>query len=391
MADLSIIGLGKRFGHAPPSLWDINIQIGSGEFIVLVGPSGCGKSTLLRCIAGLEKPSEGRIELGGKRIDSLSPAQRGVGMVFQDYALYPHMNVRENLSFGLTLQRLPKDEISARVQETASMLGLETLLDRKPAQLSGGQRQRVAIGRALIKKPAIFLLDEPLSNLDAQLRAQTRLEIAELHQQIGSTTIYVTHDQEEAMTLADRIVVLKAGELQGVGTPFELYHRPGNRFVGSFIGSPTMNLIEGELLSGNQDVCLFRVGYELLELPASACPRVTGRYILGFRPEAFQWTERHLPLELKWIENHGFDVHLIAQWAGQRITLRCPEREVPRQLSSGSCFSVELNFGELHWFSTQGKNERVETVRGAVTEIERPGLRVHIKERTQRGHLKNNH
>jgi ABC-type sugar transport system ATPase subunit len=280
-------------------------------------------------------------------------------MVFQDYALYPHMNVRENLSFGLTIQKLPKPEIVKRVDETAEMLGLESLLSRKPSQLSGGQRQRVAIGRALVKRPKVFLLDEPLSNLDAQLRAQTRLEIAALHRRIGSTTIYVTHDQEEAMTLADRIVVLKAGKLQQVGAPLELYHEPINRFVGSFIGSPRMNFIEGKLELGYLS-STFMIGNQQMEIPRSRCPAQSGQYILGFRPEAFEWNERRVLLELEWIENHGFDVHLIAKLDGQRVTLRSPERELPRKLEVGSRFSIEIDPGELHWFSTAGDQKRIE-------------------------------
>lgn len=359
MANVTISHLEKRFGHAPPSLSHINIDIRSGEFVVLVGPSGCGKSTLLRCIAGLEKPTNGEIQFDGERVNERPPAERGVGMVFQDYALYPHMNVRENLSFGLTIQRLPKPEIVVRVEEAAAMLGLEGLLSRKPSQLSGGQRQRVAIGRALVKRPKVFLLDEPLSNLDAQLRAQTRLEIAALHRRIGSTTIYVTHDQEEAITLADRIVVLKAGELQQVGAPLELYNEPVNRFVGSFIGSPRMNFIEGKLELGSL-YGIFTIGHQRIEIPRTRCPSESGQYLLGFRPEAFKWNERKVLLELDWIEYHGFDIHLIAKLDGQRVTLRSPERTLPRKLDIGSRFSIEIDSNELHWFSTAGDQKRIE-------------------------------
>lgn len=359
MAQVSISHLSKRFGHAPPSLDDISVNIESGEFVVLVGPSGCGKSTLLRCVAGLEKPTSGEIQFDGEPVNHLSPAERGIGMVFQDYALYPHMNVRENLSFGLTIQRLPKPEIVARVDEAAAMLGLESLLSRKPSQLSGGQRQRVAIGRALVKRPKVFLLDEPLSNLDAQLRAQTRLEIAALHRRIGSTTIYVTHDQEEAMTLADRIVVLKSGKLQQVGAPLDLYNQPINRFVGSFIGSPRMNFIEGKLELGALNG-IFTVGHQQIEIPRSRCPSDSGQYLLGFRPEAFEWNERRILLELEWIEYHGFDVHLIAKLDGQHVTLRTPERALPRKLDVGSRFSIELDLNDLHWFSTSGDQRRIE-------------------------------
>jgi ABC-type sugar transport system ATPase subunit len=358
MANVSIRQMSKRFASGAAALENVNVEIHTGEFVVLVGPSGCGKSTLLRCVAGLEKPTEGEIHIGGRRVDPLPPAERGIGMVFQDYALYPHMNVAENLAFGLKIQGYSKSEISTRISDAAQMLELEALLSRKPAQLSGGQRQRVAIGRALVKHPQVLLLDEPLSNLDAQLRLQTRLEIASLHRRIKSTTLYVTHDQEEAMTLADRIVVLRAGRVQQVAAPMELYRAPVNRFVASFIGSPSMNFLEGELKTDSSRAT-FTIGSQSMELPVNYCPAQSGRYLLGFRPEAFAWHEGKLPLELNWIENHGYDLHLIASLGGQRITLRAREQDLPRKLKTGESFAIEVDPNQMHWFETQGEQRRV--------------------------------
>ncbi|MDJ0630462.1 MAG: ATP-binding cassette domain-containing protein [Rhodobacter sp.] len=245
MADLELRNISKSYG-ATKVLHDINLKIDDGEFIVFVGPSGCGKSTLLRLIAGLDEITDGDLLIGGERSNKLSPKQRNIAMVFQSYALYPQMTVAENMGFSLSLERRPKAEIRQKVDEAAATLKLEALLDRKPGQLSGGQRQRVAIGRAIVRNPRVFLLDEPLSNLDAALRTETRVEIGELHQRLKTTMIYVTHDQVEAMTMADRIVILNAGRIEQVGTPMELYNTPATEFVASFIGSPKMNLITGK-------------------------------------------------------------------------------------------------------------------------------------------------
>ncbi|MDB5622227.1 MAG: sugar transporter ATP-binding protein, partial [Devosia sp.] len=247
MARLTISNLDKRFG-AFDILKGVNLEITSGEFVVFVGPSGCGKSTLLRCISGLEATSGGSLSINGVDVTKTPPSQRGIAMVFQSYALYPHMSVYNNMAYALRIQKLGKAEIDAKVRDAARKLQLEPLLDRLPRQLSGGQRQRVAIGRAIVRDPKVFLFDEPLSNLDAALRVQTRLEIAALKQSLpGTTMIYVTHDQVEAMTLADRIVVLNAGKVEQVGTPLELYERPVSLFVAGFIGSPKMNLLTGAL------------------------------------------------------------------------------------------------------------------------------------------------
>ena len=244
MASVTYEHVTKKFGDFT-ALNDLNIGIEDKEFLVLVGPSGCGKTTALRCLAGLEEISLGRILIGNQVVNDVPPKDRDIAMVFQSYALYPHMTVFDNMAFGLKLRKVPKDEIKRRVEEAAQILGIESLLKRKPRELSGGQRQRVAVGRAIVREPKVFLFDEPLSNLDAKLRVQTRAEISKLHQRLQTTFIYVTHDQVEAMTLADRIVVLQAGRVEQVGTPMELYEKPGNTFVAGFIGSPKMNLITG--------------------------------------------------------------------------------------------------------------------------------------------------
>ena len=245
MANVSLRHLGKSFG-ATEVLKGINLDVADGEFVVLVGPSGCGKSTTLRIIAGLEESTTGEVEIAGRVVNNLEPKERNIAMVFQNYAIYPHMSVRKNIGFGLRTSKLSKADKTKRLEEVAAILDMTDLLDRKPAQLSGGQRQRVAIGRAMVRDPAVFLFDEPLSNLDAQLRTQMRLEIKKLHQRVGNTIIFVTHDQVEAMTMADRIVIMKDGEIQQVGTPSEVYHQPANTFVARFIGAPSMNLLQGE-------------------------------------------------------------------------------------------------------------------------------------------------
>lgn len=246
MGSLKLQGISKSFGPVEV-LKDINLDVETGEFLVFVGPSGCGKSTLLRIIAGLEDQSAGQVLIEGKAVDHLPPSKRGIAMVFQSYALYPHLTARGNMSLGLKQAGVGKDSIAQQVQVAADMLSLETLLDRKPSELSGGQRQRVAIGRAIVREPTLFLFDEPLSNLDAALRVNTRIEIAKLHRTLKSTMVYVTHDQTEAMTLADKIVVLNEGRIEQIGHPLELYQYPANRFVAGFIGSPKMNFVTGEV------------------------------------------------------------------------------------------------------------------------------------------------
>ncbi|MDB5531157.1 MAG: ugpC 9 [Devosia sp.] len=258
----------------------VDLVVGEGEFVVFVGPSGCGKSTLLRMIAGLEEVSDGDIEIGGKDVTDLDPSQRGIAMVFQSYALYPHMSVRENLGFGLSMANVPKAEIAVQVDAAAKILKIEPLLDRRPGQLSGGQRQRVAIGRAIVRKPQVFLFDEPLSNLDAELRVSMRIEIARLHRELGNTMVYVTHDQTEAMTLADKIVVLRDGVIEQVGTPREVYEHPANTFVAGFIGSPRMNLLDA---AGQGAGKVLAAGAEI-DVPTIAAAG-SGKVTVGLRPE----------------------------------------------------------------------------------------------------------
>ncbi len=282
MPSLDIQGLNKLYGAAH-ILHDIDLHVDPGEFVVFVGPSGCGKSTLLRMICGLDEVSSGVIAIDGEIVNNVPPSHRGIAMVFQSYALYPHMNVEQNMGYALKLAGMPKDEISRRVTAAAEILQLDEYLKRKPRHLSGGQRQRVAIGRAIVREPKIFLFDEPLSNLDAALRVEMRIEIAKLKQRLGATMIYVTHDQVEAMTLADKIVVLRKGYVEQVGPPLELYRRPRNRFVASFIGSPKMNFVKGvDIFDENGRMRLKIPGGSVPVFPAAALPRDIE---IGMRPE----------------------------------------------------------------------------------------------------------
>ncbi|HEX6707343.1 MAG TPA: sn-glycerol-3-phosphate ABC transporter ATP-binding protein UgpC [Albitalea sp.] len=287
MANVQLKALKKSYGDLQ-IIPGIDLEIRDGEFVVFVGPSGCGKSTLLRCIAGLEDITGGDLFIAGERVNDVPPSKRGIAMVFQSYALYPHMTVAENMAFGLRLAGFSKPEMKAAVQRAAQILQIEHLLERKPKALSGGQRQRVAIGRAIVRKPGVFLFDEPLSNLDAALRVQMRVELSRLHQELKTTMVYVTHDQVEAMTLAHRIVVLNAGRIEQVGTPMELYHRPVNRFVAGFIGSPKMNFIEGHLAAqdsgGHALVKLIEGSTVAVEANAGALA-VGAQVAMGIRPE----------------------------------------------------------------------------------------------------------
>jgi multiple sugar transport system ATP-binding protein len=277
--EIKIEAITKRFANGVEAVKELNLDVGAGEFVVLVGPSGCGKSTLLRMVAGLEEPSDGRILIGGRDVTGLEPKQRDIAMVFQSYALFPHMTVADNIGFGLRMRRIAKPEISRRVAEAARVLELGHLLDRRPAALSGGQRQRVAMGRALVRDARAFLMDEPLSNLDAQLRGAMRTELREVHRRVGATTLYVTHDQMEAMTLGDRVAVLRDGRLLQVGSPGAIFQRPANVFVAAFIGSPAMNLLEGKARNGG-----VRIGNLTLPLSGPA----SGRLVAGLRPSAFE-------------------------------------------------------------------------------------------------------
>src|SRR3954466_1461502 len=309
VTEVKLMGIEKAYGDVKV-LHDIRLDIENREFVVFVGPSGCGKSTLLRSIAGLEDITQGRISIGGRDVTYLEPADRGVAMVFQSYALYPHMTVYDNIAFGLKMAKKPKAEIDRLVQNAARILQLEPLLQRKPKALSGGQRQRVAIGRAIVHEPQVFLFDEPLSNLDAALRVQMRGEIAKLHNDLNGTTIYVTHDQVEAMTLADKIVVLNRGRIEQVGSPLELYHRPRNRFVAGFIGSPPMTFLETEAVAPGPDgVIVALPGGDRLTVPVAADGVAPGtRLTLGLRPEDLSEVgqgDARLPGEVFVVEHLG--------------------------------------------------------------------------------------
>jgi multiple sugar transport system ATP-binding protein len=319
MAEVKLDSVTKVFPGDARAVDALSLTVHDGEFLVLVGPSGCGKSTVLRIIAGLEDATEGVVAIDGTVVDDLRPKERDVAMVFQNYALYPHMTVAENLGFALRLRGTARDEIKRQVAETAAMLGLDDLLDRKPKALSGGQRQRVAMGRAIVRRPRVFLMDEPLSNLDAKLRVSMRAELSRLHRRFGTTTIYVTHDQVEAMTLGDRIAVLDKGRLQQVGTPEDLYVRPRNLFVASFMGSPAINLVEVGVRPDPPAVCIVDDSWPLQ--PAQTA-RLDGRelVVLGLRPDAFRWpAPADLPsvtVTALGVESLGDERHVLFQALG---------------------------------------------------------------------------
>ena len=347
MARLSLRGIKKRF-KSTEVLHGIDLDIGDREFVVFVGPSGCGKSTLLRLIAGLDPISDGEFVLNGQRMNEVHPSQRGIAMVFQSYALYPHMDVYENMAFGARLMGLPKGEVEARIAETARMLQLEPLLKRRPRELSGGQRQRVAIGRALVRKPDVFLLDEPLSNLDAALRSEVRLEIARLHRQIGGTMIYVTHDQVEAMTLADRIVVMNAGRIEQVGSPRELYETPANLFVATFIGSPKMAVIDA-----------VRTGSALVvpgaTVPLTRLPDQDGPVRIGVRPDAMRLqrtpTSETIPATVVYTEYLGENAFVYARLTdGTLVGIRTAPNDLYEPDAS---VGLLLDSQAIHFFSAE--------------------------------------
>jgi multiple sugar transport system ATP-binding protein len=320
VAEIVLDRVSKVFAGNVVAVDDVSLAIGSGEFLVLVGPSGCGKSTLLRMIAGLEQVTDGTISIGERNVTELPPRARDVAMVFQSYALYPHMTVRENLGYGLKVRKTPKSEIRERVTRAAELLGLDQLLERKPAALSGGQRQRVAMGRAIVREPKAFLMDEPLSNLDAKLRVSMRAQLSALHARLATTTIYVTHDQIEAMTLGQRVAVMREGRIQQVDTPQELYRRPANLFVAAFIGSPAMNLVEAEVAGGE-----LRFGGYAIPLPVTGGAPAEGQVVAGVRPEAFEdsaFADPSLPrldVQVEVVEELGPDTHVIFSVAAPRV------------------------------------------------------------------------
>lgn len=353
-------------GSDKPAVDQLDLEIQDGEFLVLVGPSGCGKSTSLRMLAGLEDVNSGRIFIGDKDVTDVQPKNRDIAMVFQNYALYPHMTVRENMGFALKIAGTPKDEINKRVEEAARILDLEPYLDRKPKALSGGQRQRVAMGRAIVRKPQVFLMDEPLSNLDAKLRVQTRTQIASLQRELGVTTVYVTHDQTEALTMGDRIAVLNNGLLQQVGTPQEMYEHPANEFVAGFIGSPAMNLgkfkVEGNVAKlGTAEVPLSQATLDAM------VPEDEGMITIGFRPEGLEVvsaeTENTIPIEVEFVEELGSDAYIYGHLAGadsghglgsgsegkgEQLIVRVPPRTAPKP---GGVIHTRIKEGQQHNFS----------------------------------------
>jgi multiple sugar transport system ATP-binding protein len=323
MAEIELERVTKVFSGEVAAVDDVSLRIEDGEFIALVGPSGCGKSTLLRSIAGLEEITAGRISIGGRDVTDLAPRHRDIAMVFQSYALYPHMSVRHNLGYGLKVRRTSKAEIERRVNEVANLLGLFELLERRPAQLSGGQRQRVAMGRAIVREPKAFLMDEPLSNLDAKLRVGMRASLAQLHQQLGVTTVYVTHDQVEAMTLGQRVAVMRDGRILQVDAPQHLYQEPRDLFVAGFIGSPAMNLLEAEIIGDEVVFGELRVSLDPRRRPTAGSG---GRVVLGIRPESFEdaaFASQDLPtfeVEVAVLEELGSDAHVFFLLDARRVS-----------------------------------------------------------------------
>lgn len=354
VASVRLDNVSKTYPGGARAVRGASLEIDDGQMVVLVGPSGCGKSTLLRVIAGLEDVTEGDVWIGGVRVNDMPPAERDIAMVFQNYALYPHMTVRQNLSFGLKMRHVAKDEIARRVAEMAETLSLADLLERKPGQLSGGQRQRVALGRAIVRQPRVFLFDEPLSNLDAKLRVHTRTEFARLHQRLRTTTVYVTHDQTEAMTLGERIIVMDEGVIQQVDKPMNLYHRPANLFVAGFIGSPAMNFFKGRVEAGG-----FRSGEVVVPLEGretEAGPTALGNganggeVVLGVRPEDFLLdaeAENATEATIELVEPMGHETVVCFRWNGEPAVARTP---VERTFRVGEALRVEVRPGGWHLF-----------------------------------------
>ncbi|TKC86328.1 sn-glycerol-3-phosphate ABC transporter ATP-binding protein UgpC [Trinickia terrae] len=352
MAAVQMSGIFKRYGDTQV-VHGIDLHIDDGEFVVLVGPSGCGKSTLMRMVAGLEEITGGELTIGGKRANGLSPQQRNVSMVFQSYALYPHLSVYENIAFGPRIRKEPSTSFKPRIEAAARMLNLTGYLDRLPRALSGGQRQRVAMGRAVVREPELFLFDEPLSNLDAKLRVQMRTEIKALHQRLKNTVIYVTHDQIEAMTMADRIVVMNAGRIEQIGRPLELYDRPANLFVASFLGSPSMNFVEGELQRGEQAIALKLADGGEIALPHADLSAAHGAKItLGIRPEHIETPAAHngVAMEVEVIEPTGAETHLYGKIGGSTWCATLRKRTA---VEPGQRVALRLPGEHIHLFDTE--------------------------------------
>jgi multiple sugar transport system ATP-binding protein len=360
MAEVEMKNLKKVFEGKVVAVQDFNLDIADKEFIVLVGPSGCGKSTTLRCVAGLEEISDGEIYIGGKMVNDIPPKDRDIAMVFQNYALYPHMNVYKNLSFGLELRKMKKEEIDRRVHEAAQILDIEHLLDRKPKALSGGQRQRVAVGRAIVRKPAVFLFDEPLSNLDAKLRVQMRTEIAKLHQSLQATIIYVTHDQVEAMTMGSRIVVLKDGLIQQVSDPLTLYDKPVNKFVAGFIGSPPMNFIDTDLVKEGGNYFVKTNAFKIQmpkDIYQTIAPYEGKKVTFGFRPEdmideaiAKDKEGKVIRAKVEVIEPLGSEIFLYLTAGEDSFVVRVPH-QYKTEIGSEVGFAIDLT--KCHLFDIE--------------------------------------
>jgi len=365
MAEVKLSNVSKIYEGGNTAVKDVNIDINDKEFVVLVGPSGCGKSTTLRMIAGLEEITSGELYIDGKLVNDVSPKDRDIAMVFQNYALYPHMTVYENMAFGLKLRKFSKEEIKERVTEAAKILDLEEYLDRKPKALSGGQRQRVAVGRAIVRKPKVFLFDEPLSNLDAKLRVQMRTEISKLHKDLQATMIYVTHDQTEAMTMGDRIVIMKDGVVNQIDSPMNLYNKPVNKFVAGFIGSPSMNFLEGKITDENKTKFVSKAGgidMALTEKYAEALKKYAGKnVIIGIRPEDI-YDEQDTAVKdgfykfttkLEVVEPMGNETFFYFSIDGVQCTARVPAREKPAAYSNRTLF---IDTEKLHFFDSETEN-----------------------------------
>ncbi len=361
MAEVKLVNVTKIYEGKNKAVDKISLDVKDKEFVVLVGPSGCGKSTTLRMIAGLEEISEGELFIDGKQVNNIPPAQRDIAMVFQNYALYPHMTVFENMSFGLKLRKFSKSEIKERVEYAAEILGIGELLMRKPKQLSGGQRQRVAVGRAIVRKPKVFLFDEPLSNLDAKLRVQMRTEISKLHHQLGATMIYVTHDQTEAMTMGDRIVVMKNGYVQQIDTPMNLYNNPLNKFVAGFIGNPSMNFIEGTIIDNNgQEFQSLKGGLKikLSSHRATKLKTYSGIHLYaGIRPENISLIElvnsHRLTVTTELVEPMGSDANVYFSIDGILFVCKTAIQALPK---TGEPINIYLKSDQLHFFDKEKEN-----------------------------------
>lgn len=358
MAEVILENVSKVYDGNVKAVDKVNIHVEDQEFVVLVGPSGCGKSTTLRMVAGLEDITDGELRIDGKRMNEEAPKDRDIAMVFQNYALYPHMSVYDNMAFGLKIRKYPKDQIESRVQEAARILDIEELLDRKPKALSGGQRQRVAVGRAIVRKPKVFLFDEPLSNLDAKLRVQMRAEISSLHTRLSATMIYVTHDQVEAMTMGDKIVVMKGGVIQQIGSPLKLYNEPVNRFVAGFIGSPPMNIAVTKIVEEGGKIIAKEVGIEVTitgDVAEKMKPYIGKEVLLGVRPEDLEFTTKpeagnNLNATIEVIEPLGAETHLFVNTKDHSLVARTAPDNI---FKVGDEVNFTPNVEKLHFFDLE--------------------------------------